>query len=83
MIGFCVLLLTCLGVTPGPGWSNPILVTDSANTQRRNQYINMDSQGRFHLVWEGLNDESRIGYKIFLLDGTTVYPWALHCLANC
>ena len=74
MIGFCVLVLTCLGVIPGPGWSNPILVTDSANTQRRNQYINMDSQGRFHMVWEGLNDESRIGYKIFLLDGTTVYP---------
>ncbi len=74
MIGFCVLALTCLGVTPGPWWSNPILVTDSANTQRRNQYINMDSQGRFHMVWEGLNDESRIGYKIFLLDGTTVYP---------
>ena len=74
MIGFCVLLLTCLGVTPGPGWSDPILVTDSANTIRRNQFINMDSQSRFHMVWEGLNDESRIGYKIFLLDGTTVYP---------
>ncbi|MCK5115897.1 MAG: hypothetical protein KAR44_04810 [Candidatus Aegiribacteria sp.] len=74
MIGFCVLLLTCLGVTPGPGWSNPILVTDSANTIRRVQYINRDSQGRFHLVWAGFNDESRIAYKMFLLDGSTVYP---------
>ena len=74
MIGFCVLLLTCLGVTPGPGWSNPILVTDSANTHRRVQFINRDSQGRFHLVWAGYNDESRIAYKMFLLGGTTVYP---------
>ncbi len=74
MIGFCVLLLTCIGVTPGPGWNNPILVTDSANTIRRVQYINRDSQGRFHLVWAGFNDESRIAYKMFLLDGTTVYP---------
>ena len=74
MIGFCVLLLTCLGVTPGPGWSNPILVTDSANTHRRIQFINRDSQGRFHLVWAGYNDQHRIAYKMFLLDGTTVYP---------
>ncbi|MCK5117192.1 MAG: hypothetical protein KAR44_11370 [Candidatus Aegiribacteria sp.] len=74
MIGFCVLLLTFIGVTPGPGWSNPILVTDSANTIRRIQYINRDSLGRFHLIWAGFNDESRIAYKMFLLDGTTVYP---------
>ncbi|RKZ08010.1 hypothetical protein DRQ25_10125 [Candidatus Fermentibacteria bacterium] len=74
MIGFCVLLLTCLGVTPGPGWSDPILVTDSANTHRRIQFINRDSQDRFHLVWAGYNDQHRIAYKMFLLDGTTVYP---------
>ena len=74
MIGFCILLLTCIGVTPGPGWSDPILVTDSANTIRRIQYINRDSLGRFHLIWAGFNDESRIAYKMFLLDGTTVYP---------
>ena len=74
MIGFCVLLLTCLGVTPGPGWSDPILVTDSANTQRRIQFINRDSQGRFHLVWAGYNDTSRIAYKMFSLDGTSIIP---------
>jgi hypothetical protein len=74
MIAFTALLLTCLGVTVFPGWSNPILVTDSANTIGRSQLINMDSQGRFHMVWTGFNDESRIGYKIFLQDGSTVYP---------
>ncbi|MFO8183790.1 MAG: hypothetical protein R6U39_06400, partial [Candidatus Aegiribacteria sp.] len=74
MTGFLLLLLAFQGVTPGPGWSDPILVTDSANTIRRIQYINRDSLGRFHLIWAGFNDESRIAYKMFLLDGTTVYP---------
>lgn len=74
MIGLLLLLLACQGVTPGPGWSDPILVTDSANTIRRIQHINRDSLGRFHLIWAGFNDESRIAYKMFLLDGTTVYP---------
>ena len=74
MIEFLLLLLTCLGVTPGPGWSNPILVTDSANTSGRTQFINMDSQGRFHMVWTGFNDGKRIGYEVFQQDGTTVYP---------
>ena len=74
MTGMLLLLLALQGVTPGPGWSDPILVTDSANTQRRHQFINRDSLGRFHMVWEGFNDDTRIAYKIFLLDGTTVYP---------
>ncbi len=73
MIGFCALLLTCLGVTPGPGWSNPILVTDSANTQRRIQFIHRDSQGRFHMIWAGYNDQHRIAYKMFSLEGTELY----------
>ena len=69
-----LLLLTCLGVTAGLGWSNPILVTDSTNTHRRIQFLERDNQGRFHLVWAGFNDEPRIAYKMFSLDGTTLYP---------
>ena len=74
MIELFALLLVCIGVTPGVGWSDPVLVTDSANTTGRNQFINIDSQGRFHMVWTGFNDEKRIGYKVFTQDGTTVYP---------
>lgn len=36
--------------------------------------MNRDSQDRFHLVWEGYNDQSRIAYKMFLQDGTVVFP---------
>ncbi|MEA3266908.1 MAG: hypothetical protein U9P42_08195, partial [Candidatus Fermentibacteria bacterium] len=69
-----LLLVACIGVTVGPGWSEPFLATDSANTHRRIQFLERDDQGRFHLVWAGFNDEHRIAYKMFSLDGTTLYP---------
>ena len=72
MIG--LILLACLGVTVGPGWSTPILATDSANTSRRIQFLERDDLGRFHLIWAGYNDSSRIAYKMFALDGTTLFP---------
>ena len=68
------LLLACFGVTVSPGWSDPVLVTDSANSTRRFQFIHRDVQGRFHLVWENYNGQPRIGYKMFAVDGTTLYP---------
>ena len=74
MMLFLGLLLSCLGVTPGPGWSYPVVVTEEENSSQPVQFIYRDSLGRFHMVWEDMNDQSRIGYKIFLLDGTTVYP---------
>ncbi len=70
-----LLLITCFGVTVGPGWSEPFLVTDSANTSRPYQHIFRDNQGRFHLIWAGFNDEPRIAYKMFSIDGgTELYP---------
>lgn len=69
-----LLFLTCLGVTVAPGWSEPVLVTDSSNTERRVQFIHMSDQGEFHLVWAGYNDDDRIGYKMFDIDGNTIYP---------
>ncbi len=69
------VLYLCLSlVTPSPGWSAPIVITEGPNTSRPELHLNMDDQGRFHLIWSGYGDESRIGYKAFLLDGTTVYP---------
>jgi|GEM_PF-1681576 len=69
-----LLLLACMSVTVGPGWSEPVLVTDSANTERWDQFLHLDSNGRFHLIWAGFNDEDRIGYKMFDLEGFTIYP---------
>ncbi len=70
-----LLLLSCFSVTVGPGWSEPFVVTDSANTTRRIQYLYQDEIGRNHLIWAGFNDESRIAYKMFSTDGgTELYP---------
>ncbi len=51
-----------------------MLLTDSCNTQRPVQFLHRDNQDRFHLIWGGMNDENRIGYKIFSQDGATLYP---------
>lgn len=69
-----LLLLTCFNVTVGPGWSEPLLATDSSNTRRPIQFLERDELGRFHLVWAGYNDEHRIAYKMFASDGTTLFP---------
>jgi hypothetical protein len=73
-MGLLILFFVCIGVVPSPGWSEPFLATDSANTARREQLIYRDTLGRFHLVWAGFNNESRIAYKMFDINGTTLYP---------
>jgi hypothetical protein len=74
MTFFLMLFLSLAGVTPGPGWSWPIIVTEEPNTYRPNQLLHMDDQGRFHLLWTDYRETYRIGYKVFLVDGTTVVP---------
>lgn len=68
-------LLTILSVTPGAGWSWPILVTEEANTTvTPTELLAIDQQNRFHLVWDAYQSEARIGYNVFLVDGTVVVP---------
>lgn len=74
MITAGFLWLWLVSVTPSPGWSTPVVVTEEGNSSRPELHLNIDDQGRFHLIWSGYGDESRIGYKAFLLNGTTVYP---------
>jgi hypothetical protein len=70
-----VLLWSLLAVTPGPGWSWPIPITEEPNTQvGTTQFIAIDSSCRLYLMWEDYQTEKRIGYKVFLPDGTTVVP---------
>jgi hypothetical protein len=73
-MGLLTLFFVCIGVVPSPGWSEPFLATDSANTARREQLIYRDTLGRFHLVWAGFNNKTRIAYKMFDITGTTLYP---------
>ena len=72
-------LLLCLSsVIPGPGWSTPVAVTEEPVDFNQRNYLTLDSMGRFHLVYEGYcpghGGTSRIGYTMFLTDGTKVFP---------
>jgi hypothetical protein len=69
-----VLWLWLSMVTPSPGWSTPILVTEENNSSRPVVLMHRDNLGRFHLVWAGYKDSPRIGYKMFDLNGTTIVP---------
>ena len=73
-MGMLFLVLTLTGVVPGPGWNEPFLATDSANSARRIQFLHRDDSGRFHLIWAGFNNQSRIAYKMFDINGTTLFP---------
>ncbi len=66
-----LLLLSLINVTVGPGWSDPIVVTEEPNSTAPFQLIFRDEQGRFHLLWEDYQLDPRIGYKVFLIDGST------------
>jgi len=74
MTAALLLFVSLLGVTPGPGWSWPVVVTEEPNSTRPYQRMHRDQEGRFHLLWEDYRHLYRIGYKVFLLDGTTVVP---------
>lgn len=74
MTAILLLLVSLFNVTPGPGWSWPIVVTEEPNTTAPYQRMHRDQEGRFHLIWEDYRELCRIGYKVFLLDGTTVVP---------
>ena len=74
MTFFLMLFLSLTGVTPGQGWSWPIIVTEEPNTGRPNQLLHMDYLGRIHLLWEDYKELGRIGYNVFLVNGTTVVP---------
>ena len=73
MISFALLL--CLSsVIPGPGWSTPVAVTEEPVFYNQHNRLVRDEQGRFHLVYSGYGNTSRIGYTMFLTDGTKVFP---------
>jgi hypothetical protein len=66
------LLWTILAVTPGQGWSWPIVVTEEPNSNIPTQWLERSPTGEFHLVWDSYQDEARIGYKVFTINGMTV-----------
>ena len=68
------LILSLSSVIPGPGWSTPVAVTEEPVFYNQQNRLVRNEQGRFHLVYSGYGNTSRIGYTMFLTDGTKVFP---------
>lgn len=62
-------------MTHAPGWSDPMITTDmwSYGSQQR-KTIQVTGTDTLHQTWQRFNQESRVGYKTYLPDGTVLYP---------
>ena len=62
-------------MTHAPGWSDPIITTDmwSYSGQQR-KTIQVIGNDTLHQAWNRFNQESRIGYKVYLPNGTVLFP---------
>ena len=70
------MLLSCsILVTHSPGWSSLIITVDMwsymSGQYKTLQVIGTDT---LHQVWSDFNQETRVGYKVYLSDETLIYP---------
>lgn len=70
-----LLLSSSILVITAPGWSPP-MITVGMWSYISGQYktIQCIGQNTLHQSWHDFNQETRIGYKVYLPDGTVIYP---------
>ncbi len=70
-----LLLSSLISVTYAPGWSAPMITQDSwSYISEQDECIQVTGPDTLHQVWSIIDNESRIGYKVYLPDGTIIYP---------
>jgi hypothetical protein len=70
-----ILLSSSLLVTHAPGWSDPMITTDMWSYEgEQGKILLVFGADTLHQAWHDLNQETRIGYKAYLSDGTVVFP---------
>lgn len=70
-----LLLSSLISVTYAPGWSAPMITQDSwSYISEQDERIQVTGPDTLHQVWSILDNESRIGYKVYMPDGTVIYP---------
>ncbi len=73
---FSAMILSCsILVTHAPGWSFPIITVDMwgyISGQRKT--LQVTGTDTLHQAWDHFNQETRVGYKVYLFDGTEIYP---------
>lgn len=71
---FALLLSSSILVVTAPGWSPPMITTDIWD-YTGNQYKTIEViGGLIHQGWDHFDQDSRVGYKVYLPDGTVIYP---------
>ena len=69
-----VLILSCsILVTHAPGWSELLIVNDLWSYGFQYKTIEV-SDSLIHQTWDHFNQDTRVGYKVYLSDGTLIYP---------
>ncbi len=62
-------------VTHAPGWGEPIITEDLwSYSGQQYKSIQVTGTDTLHQVWGSFNQETRVGYKVYLLDGTVLFP---------
>ncbi|PIE52509.1 hypothetical protein CSA37_04550 [Candidatus Fermentibacteria bacterium] len=70
-----LLLFALISVTWAPGWSEPMIAIDVWTYYGENrERIEVTGSDTLHLVWGMFDNKSRVGYKVFLPDGTVIHP---------
>jgi len=73
MLSTIVLASTIL-VTHAPGWSDLIITEDMWSYGFQYKALNVVGDDTLHQFWDVFNQETRIGYKVYLPDGTVIFP---------
>jgi hypothetical protein len=62
-------------MTHAPGWSDPIITEDMwSYSSQQHKSIQVTGTDTLHQAWGDFNQETRIGYKVYLPDGTVLFP---------
>lgn len=68
-----LLLSSSILVTHAPGWSAPMITTDLWNYGFQYKTIEV-IDSLIHQSWNNFNQGTRVGYKVYLPDGTVIFP---------
>lgn len=70
-----ILLAGSILVTHSPGWSYPIITVDTwSYSSQQDKSLTVFGTDTLHQFWDKYDQEVRIGYKVYLPDGTVIYP---------
>jgi len=67
------LMLSIVGVTWAPGWSEPVITIEVPGGGQRKDLIVTDGN-HIHQVWNQYENTARVGYNLILPDGTPLVP---------